>query len=112
MSERSDYDSFGFLYSFKDWDGNPTNTAIQQDCQEFLNMLFDRLENQLRPTPQKYLTQSVFGGKTCSQIICTKCNYVKERQEDFYNLSLEIKGRKDVHESLKKMVEFDIINDY
>ena len=66
LSERQEYNPFDFCFSFKDFDGNPTNTSIQQDCQEFLNILFDRLENMLRPTPQKYLLQSVFGGKTCS----------------------------------------------
>ena len=44
-------------------DGQPTNTAEQKDAQEFLNVLFDRCENALKPTSRKYLTQGIFGGK-------------------------------------------------
>lgn len=66
LSERSDYNPVGFTFSFKEFDGTPTNVAEQKDAQEFLNVLFDRLDNALKPTPKKYLLQSVFGGKTCS----------------------------------------------
>jgi ubiquitin carboxyl-terminal hydrolase 34 len=44
-------------------DGQPTNVGEQKDAQEFLNVLFDRLENALKPTSRKYLLQSIFGGK-------------------------------------------------
>ena len=63
---------------------------IQQDSQEFLNRFFDKVENSLKQTMYKYLLQSVYGGKTCSQLICENgCGSVKNRYEDFYNLSLE-----------------------
>lgn len=55
LSDRSFYDPSDFCFSFKDFEGKPINVRIQQDSQEFLNMLFDRLENMLRPTSQKYL---------------------------------------------------------
>ena len=70
LSERMDYNPFEFCFAFKDFDGNPTNTSEQKDAQEFLNMTFDRIENMLRGTSRKYLLQSVFGGKTCSQLVC------------------------------------------
>jgi len=66
LSERLDYNPYEFCFSFKDLDGAPTNTGEQKDAQEFLNLIFDRLENQLRGTSRKYLLQSVFGGQTCS----------------------------------------------
>lgn len=43
LTERQEYDPNEFCFSFKDFDGNPVNVSIQQDAQEFLNMLFDRL---------------------------------------------------------------------
>jgi len=66
LSQRMDYNPVGFCFAFKEFDGTPTNTSEQKDAQEFLNVLFDRVENVLKPTPRKYLLQSIFGGKTCS----------------------------------------------
>jgi len=55
LSDRSEFNPVGFTFSFKEFDGNPTNIAEQKDAQEFLNVLFDRLENALKPTSRKYL---------------------------------------------------------
>ena len=44
LSERKDFNPSQFCFSFKDWDGNPVNVAIQQDSHEFLNRIFDKLE--------------------------------------------------------------------
>lgn len=112
LSERSDYNPIGFTFSFKEMDGQPTNIAEQKDAQEFLNVLFDRVENVLKPTPRKYLLQSVFGGKTCSQLICPDCGKVKNRMEDYYNLTLTVKDIDSVEESLKKQIEGEVIDGY
>jgi len=66
----------------------------------------------LKHTSRKYLLQSVFGGQTCSQIVCKECGKVKNRIEDFYNLSLTVKDIKSMHDSLSKMVEGGDISDY
>lgn len=66
LSERIDYNPVEFCYSFKDFQNQPVNVSIQQDAQEFLNMIFDKLENGVKKTHFKYLLDSVFGGGTCS----------------------------------------------
>lgn len=55
LSERTDYNPWEFCFAFKEFDGSPTNTGEQKDAQEFLNLAFDRLENALKSTSQKYL---------------------------------------------------------
>ena len=100
LSERSDYNPWEFCFAFKEFDGAPTHTGEQKDAQEFLNLAFDRLENALKGTSRRHLLQSVFGGQTCSQLVCKECGKVKNRLEDFYNLSLTVKDLKGVHESL------------
>lgn len=55
LSERMDYNPIGFTFSFKEFDGQPTNTSEQKDAQEFLNIWADRVENALKPTSRKYL---------------------------------------------------------
>ena len=112
LSERYDYNPLGFCFSFKEFDGTPTNTSEQKDAQEFLNVFFDRLEEALKPTPRKYLLQSIFGGKNISQMVCKECGKVKNRKEDYYNLTLTVKDLKSVDESLAKLVEGEVINDY
>jgi ubiquitin carboxyl-terminal hydrolase 34 len=66
----------------------------------------------LRGTSRKYLLQSVFGGQTCSQVVCQECGTCKNRIEDFYNLSLTVKDIKSMHDSLKTLVDGEVINDY
>lgn len=65
LSERRDYNPKGFTFAFKEFDGTPTKLGEQKDSQEFLSLFFDRLECALKPTPRKYLIDSVFGGQVC-----------------------------------------------
>ena len=37
-SQKQYYNPKSFCFSFKDWDGNPTNIYEQMDVDEFLNM--------------------------------------------------------------------------
>jgi len=111
-SERQAYDPKDFCSTFKDLDGNPVNVKIQQDAHEFLNMAFERMESSLSNTSQRFLVRSVFGGKTCSQITCTKCGTIKTNLEDFYNISVEVKGLTTLFESLNKFTATDTISGY
>jgi ubiquitin carboxyl-terminal hydrolase 34 len=112
LSQRKEYNPVSFCFAFKEFDGNPTNIAEQKDAQEFLNLFFDRLENALKPTPRKHLLQGIFGGKTISQMVCTECGKVKNREEDYLNLSITVKDLKSVEDSLQKQVEGEIISDF
>lgn len=50
LSDRQSANPKAFCFTFKDFDGNPTIIGEQKDSNEFMNILFDRLENQLKPT--------------------------------------------------------------
>ena len=45
-------------------------------------------------------------------MVCMECGKVKNRLEDFYNLSLIVREVKSVYESLQKDVEGETINEY
>jgi len=112
-SNREDYNPEGFCFSFKDWDGNPTNTSIQQDAQEFLSRFIDKIESALKPTNFKYLMNSVFGGKSCSQLVCEDgCGTAKNRFEDMFCLSLEVSNMKTIYDSLEKYISPEKIDEY
>ena len=112
LTDRNAYNPMAFCFAFKDTSGNPTNTAVQQDSQEFLNMILDKLDRELKDTPHQYLTQGVFGGQSCSQVICKECSNINETTEDFYNLSVDVKHSKTLYESLQKLISGDTISDY
>ena len=45
-------------------------------------------------------------------MVCSESGKVKNRSEDYLNLSLPVKGIKSIEESLQKQVEGEIISDY
>ena len=47
QSEKQFYDTAPFCFSYKDERGHPINVRVQQDAQEFFNVLLDRLEKKL-----------------------------------------------------------------
>ena len=112
FSEKEDYNPKYFCYSFKDFDGNPTNPMIQQDSQEFFNNFCDKIENCVKKTKYKYIINDVFTGRTCSSVICENCKHVSNRFEDFYNLSLEVKNLNNLSDSLQKMISPEKIDDF
>lgn len=112
LTERQEFNPDDFCFAFKDIEGNPVNVSIQQDAQEFLNMIFDKLEKGLKDTPFRHILDSVYGGRSCSQLTCSSCKAVKEREENFYNLSLEVKGFRNIDESFRKFISGETISDY
>ena len=112
FSNKSDYSPKDFCYSYKDFDGKPTNVRAQQDSQEFYNNFCDKIENSLKITKFKYIVSDVFAGQTCSSVECSNCKNLSNRFEDFYNLTLEVKNISDLNDSLQKMNVPEIIDDF
>ena len=113
LAQTTDYLPKGYCFAFKDFDGQPTNTAEQKDAQEYLTAVFDRLEAGLAKTSRKYLIKSIFGLKMCSQLICKDgCGRVRNRIEENLNLSLTVKGLKGVYQSLQGECDGEVIADY
>jgi hypothetical protein len=64
-SEKKYYDMQDFCNAYK-CDGQPTNTNVQMDVDEFLTMLFDKLERALK---KNNILKDFFGGTIINQII-------------------------------------------
>eukprot|EP01117_Protostelium_nocturnum_P009607 TRINITY_DN3429_c0_g1_i1.p1 TRINITY_DN3429_c0_g1~~TRINITY_DN3429_c0_g1_i1.p1 ORF type:complete len:2268 (-),score=754.02 TRINITY_DN3429_c0_g1_i1:12-6815(-) len=105
------YNPTNFCNTLKDYEGRPINTSVQMDCNEFSNMLFDKLEGQLKGTKMEHLLRDVFSGTFCNQLICKECPHSSERDEPFYTLSLEILRQKDILESLKLFIKGEMLVD-
>ena len=75
-------------------------------------MMFDKIETAIKTTPFKYLLDGVYGGKTCTQLVCQQCQNVRNKQEQFYNLSIPIKNLKNIHECFEKYIQGETISDF
>jgi ubiquitin C-terminal hydrolase len=70
LTDRQSFDPLGFFYAFKGYDGKPTNMGIQEDSQEFVNRFFDKLEESLKGTSQKYVIDDIFRGHKLTMLKC------------------------------------------
>ncbi len=104
-SEKKYYDMQDFCNAYK-CDGKPTNVNLQMDVDEFLTMLFDKLERALK---KNAILKDFFGGTIINQLISKGCTHVSEREEGFFTLSLEVKDKKNILESLDLFVEGDML---
>lgn len=111
-SERRDFNPTDFCLSYKDYTGQPVNVMVQQDADEFLKVIFDRLEEAVKHGPYIGVLNSVYTGKICNVILCKGCGYEKVNEEPFNNLSLEVKGLSNLKESFEKFIEEEIISEY
>ncbi|CAM9463640.1 unnamed protein product, partial [Phaeothamnion confervicola] len=86
---------------------------LQADADEFLSVFMDRLETLMKPLQQRRLLRHVFGGQLCNQLIGQEgaaCSHVSERLEDFFVLSLEVKDKRSILESLRLYVEGELLD--
>lgn len=85
---------------------------MQYDSQEFLTFFFDRIEDVLRGTSQKYLLQDMFRGTYVEQKVCQSCGKTKNDISMAYTLSVQVENTKDLYQSLNKVINGEIIQDF
>ena len=88
-----------------DFEGKPLSINEQKDIDEFLNLFFDRLENNLKDTKEPTLIPDNFGGCFANEIICIDCPHASENTENFLSLNLQIQNKKKLTESLNAFIE-------
>ncbi|KAI8809063.1 hypothetical protein BJ742DRAFT_771514 [Cladochytrium replicatum] len=116
-SEKKAFDTSAFCHACVDYEGNPTNVTVQMDVDEYFNLLFDRLENMMKGTPQMdtnvfqaTVFRDHFGGQLLQQIKSKDCEHVSEREESFFAIQCEVKNKKGVEESLQLYVEGEMLD--
>lgn len=77
-----------------DWDD--MNTTTQQDIQEFLRRLMDKLEQYVENTELKERLQALFVGQLQTTTICKNVNHKSSRNETFWDLGLPIDDDDDI----------------
>ncbi|NXA13561.1 UBP40 hydrolase, partial [Sapayoa aenigma] len=75
----------------------------QQDVQELNRILFSALEKSLVGTSGHDLINRLYHGVVVNHIVCKECKNVSERQEDFLDLTVAVKGVAGLEEALWNM---------
>ncbi|XP_025409585.1 ubiquitin carboxyl-terminal hydrolase 7 isoform X2 [Sipha flava] len=86
------------------------DSFMQHDVQEFLRVLLDKLENKMKGTCVEGTIPKLFEGKMISYINCKNVDYTSKRTETFYDIQLNIKGKKNIYESFKDYIQVEILD--
>jgi ubiquitin carboxyl-terminal hydrolase 34 len=54
----------------------------------------------------------IFRGHKLTQLKCQSCGYAKTKEDNFYCLSVEVKNKHNIFDSLNAIRDGQIINDY
>ena len=108
-SDRKFHNPRDFFSLFKNWENQPINVMEQMDVDEFGNMLIDKLENELKSTKYEKIFKYHFAGKLSNELICKGCPHYSEREESYFNLSLQVKNKKSLQESLESFVAGEML---
>mmetsp|Transcript_18165 Transcript_18165/g.59352 ORF Transcript_18165/g.59352 Transcript_18165/m.59352 type:complete len:1097 (+) Transcript_18165:86-3376(+) len=91
------------------WD---TNQSFEQhDVQELNRVMCERLEEKMKGTSVEGTIDKLLGGEMVSYIECLNVDYKSNRKETFLDLSLDVKGNKDLYASFDKYVEPEYLKD-
>ncbi|KAL7275777.1 ubiquitin-specific protease ubp15 [Rhizina undulata] len=71
----------------------------QQDVQELNRVLMENLEQKMKGTGVENFLTKLFVGKTKTYIKCINVDYTSERIEDFWDIQLNVRNFKNLHES-------------
>lgn len=85
------------------------DSFMQHDAQEFLRVLLDKLETKMKGTCVEGVIPRLFEGKTLSYFKCKHVDYTSSRTETFYDIQLNIKGKKNIYESFKDYVTVETL---
>ena len=108
-SDRQFQNPKDFSSNFKNWEMQPINIYEQMDVDEFCNLLIDRLETCLKGSSSENIFKDHFLGKLSNELICKGCPHYSERQESYFNLSLQVKNKKSLQESLEAFVQGEML---
>ena len=90
-------------------DGSPIQFNMQMDAEEFFNNLMNNMSDSLKSLEQVSSTKQTFGGTSLQEIVSTECSHKSEIKSEFFSLGVEVKNSSNLHQSLKKLAEKEIL---
>lgn len=86
------------------------DTFMQHDVQELNRVLVDKLEEKMKGTSVEGTMAHLFRGKFTNYVRCINVADESQRDEDFYDLQIPVKGCKDLYASLDEYVKEEILD--
>jgi ubiquitin C-terminal hydrolase len=109
-SDKAYVDPRGFSYSFRDYEGMPTDNMVQQDASEFLANFFQQIEGAIMGTKSETLLKDTFGGVLSNELLAEE-NRRSERPEPFYMLSVAVgQSNKCLSDALESYIAGDTVD--
>lgn len=90
------------------WD--TLDSFMQHDVQELCRVLLDNMESKMKGTCVEGTIPKLFEGKMISFIRCKVVNYTSSRVEPFYDIQLNIKGKKNIYESFEDYTRVETLD--
>ena len=107
-SERKSADTLAFCRTLTEGSGEPLLLHEQKDVDEFLTVLFAKLEA-LDPRMERLL-KGLFEGTMVNQIISHECPHRSEREEPFLMLKVDVKNMGSLEDSLELYVAGELLS--
>ena len=107
------YPPLEFIKSFKKaFNSQPIQFGIQQDSDEFLSILCDELEKEAKLFNKENFLKNSFKGQISNEIVSLNKDfpYYSKTDEDFYRITLDIKGHKTLEEALDAYIKGEILD--
>lgn len=103
------YNPRPFTRAMKTWDGETVDVNVQQDASEFLTSFFQQIESEMNGISDHYssdenILNTFFGGEFSNELVAEGDRY-SERFEPFHFISVPVRDRKNLQESLDGWVE-------
>ena len=90
----------------KNFEGIPLKINEQMDIDEFFATLMDKLESRLKGTNNENIIKYIFQGKQNDNLnFGESCPHKRTNVYNFYSIQLQIKGHKDIYESLDSLIQ-------
>lgn len=86
------------------------DSFMQHDVQELCRVLLDNMESKMKGTCVEGTIPKLFEGKMISFIRCKQVDCSSSRNEPFYDIQLNVKGKRNIHESFKDYVEVETLD--
>uniref|UniRef100_A0A915IIZ4 USP domain-containing protein n=1 Tax=Romanomermis culicivorax TaxID=13658 RepID=A0A915IIZ4_ROMCU len=83
---------------------------LQHDVQELCRVLLDNLESKMKNTPVQNTIPNLFQGKMKSYVRCKNVKFESRREELFYDIQLNVKGKRDIYESFKDYITVESLD--
>ena len=88
---------------------NSLDSFMQQDVQEMMRILLDKLEEKMKGSSVEHAIKTLFCGKVKSYVRCVNVEFESSREEEFYDIQLDVKGCDNIYQSFQKYIEKEML---